>query len=369
MAFTAKHEAPVGQPAVPDDDNLHLRKNAECILHSTDRLDRHLDPRSLPIAGLRSAVVIEQSTKKVLMPCEVLNPIYRPVVIFDLDDIVWPHTHDLLRAISHVTGVEATDKDLQIYGHTRRIPQWQTPEIDAIQDAIQANRHPDVNPFVNRAHQRAVETIHAVHSMGHLYTYFTGRMSEMFAITKRVIEWNGLPLDPLTQQVDAQTHAEPKRGYLYCSCVDPKHVDEYKNTVVNSWLRNLRSVGWLGRMIIVDDTPKAFKNEIENGDVVSIALDGLLNYNYWPYQKEIRVDDWYKISEFLAHYHGKALIEDPSPVRIFDCGPELPDTQLVVRKDASGLGYFKLEELPRDAYTFFPKTAAGITQRTVPGCS
>jgi hypothetical protein len=361
MAFAAKQEAPVGLPTVPDDDNLHLRKNAERILHSTHRLDRKLDPRLLPIAGLRSAILTEQEVTKEVTFREVLNPIYRPVVIFDLDDIVWPHAPDLLRAISHVTGVGATDEDLQTYGHTRRIPQWQTPGIDAIQDEIQANRHPDVNPFVNRAYQRAVETIHAVHAMGHLYTYFTGRMSEMFATTKRVIEWNGLPIDPLTQHVDARTHPEPKRGYLYCSWVDPKHVDEYKNTVMNSWLRNLRSAGWRGRMIIVDDTPKAFKNEIENGDVVAIALDGPLNHNYFPFQNEIRVADWDKISEFLAHYHGKALIEDPSPVRIFDCR-ELPDTQLVVQKDASGVGYFKLEDLPRKAYDFIPKI-------TVPGCS
>jgi hypothetical protein len=118
-------------------------------------------------------------------------------------------------------------------------------------------------------------------------------------------------------------------------------VNEYKNAVVNFWLRNLRSAGWRGRMIIVDDTPKAFKNEIENGDVVAIALDGPLNHNYWPFQNEIRVKDWDNISEFLAHYHARALIEDPSPFRIFDCGPELPDMQLKVQKDASGPGYLR----------------------------
>lgn len=346
MAFSAKQEA---------DGNFHLRKINECILHSTDQIDRHLNPKLLPIAGPRSAVLTEQGVKKELTFREILSPFYRPVVIFDLDDIVWPHAPDLLRAISYVTGVEATEDDLKKYGHTRKIPQWQTDEIDRIQDAIQANRHPDVNPFVHRAHQRAVETVHAAHSMGHLYIYFTGRMSEMFATTKRVIEWNGLPFDPLTQDVDARTHPEPKQGYLYCSGVDPKHVDEYKNTVVNSWLRNLRSAGWCGRMIIVDDTPKPFKDEIEKGDVVSIALDGPLNHNFEPFRNEIRVDDWDKISEFLAHYHGKALIEDRSPFRIFDCGPELPDMQLKVQKDASGLGYFKLEDLPRKAYDFIPK--------------
>ncbi len=361
MAFAASKEAPVGLPAVPDEDNLHLRKNAEYILRSADRLNRHLDPRLLPIAGLRSAVLTEQGVKKEITFQEVLNPIYRPVVIFDLDNCVWSHTSDLIKAISHVAGVMATDKDLQVYNHTLNIPQWQTPEIEAIQKMIQANRHPDVNPFIHKASQQAVETVHAVHAMGHLYAYFTGRMSEMFVITKRVIEWNGLPLDPLTQLVDAQTHDKPKHGYLYCSCVETKDVDEYKNAVVNSWLRNLGSAGWRGRMIIVDDTPKAFKKEIENGDVVAIAPDGPLNHNYWPFKNEIRVDDWYKISEFLAHYHGQALIADPSPFRIFDCG-ELPDMQLKVQKDASGFGYFKLEDLPRKAYDFIPKI-------TVPGCS
>ena len=353
MAFAAKQEA---------DGNFHLRKINECILHSTDRIDRHLDPRLLPIAGLRSAVLTEQGVTKEVTFQEVLNPIYRPVVIFDLDNCVWPHTSDLIKAISHVTGIEATDEDLQACGHTRRIPQWQTQKIDELQDVIQANHHPDVNPFVNKADQRAVETVHAVHSMGHLYSYLTGRMSEMFAITKRAIEWNGLPIDPLTQHVDARTHAEPKQGYLYCSPVDPKQVDEYKHTVVTSWLGNLRVAGWLGRMIIVDDTPKAFKNEIENGDVVAIALDGPLNHNYWPFINENRVDDWDKISEFLAHYHGLALRGDPSPVRIFDCGPQLPGMQLVVQKAASGFGHFKLEDLPRKAYDFIPKI-------TVPDCS
>ena len=342
MASAAKQEA---------EGNLHLRINAERILQSDDRLDRHLNPRSFPVAGLRSAVLTEHGITKEVTFREILNPIFRPVVIIDLDDTVWPHATDLMKAISHVTGIEATDEDLRVCGHTRKISQWQTQEIDELQNVIQANRHPDVNPFVNTADQRAVETVHALHSMGHLYTYFTGRMSEMFAITKRAIEWNGLPIDPLTHHVDARTHEEPKQGYLYCSHVKPTEVNEYKNTVVNFWLQNLRSAGWRGQMIIVDDTPKAFKKEIENGEMVSIALDGPLNHNYFPFQNENRVEDWDTISEFLAHYHGIALREDPSPVRVFDCGPQFPDMQLVVQKDVSGCGYFKLEDLPREAYT------------------
>ncbi len=353
MAFLARQES---------ETNHHLRKEAENILHSTERLDRHLDPQLLPIAGPRSAVLTEQGETKTVIFSEVLNPVYRPVVIIDLDNTVWPHTDDLLKAISHVTGVTATNADLQACGHSRRIPQWQTAEIDEVQNIIQANHHPDVNPFVNRAEQRAVETVHALHSMGHLYTYLTGRMSEMFAITKRVIEWNGLPVDPMTVLVDARTHAEPKTGYLYCSPVEPTLVNEYKHTVVTSWLGNLRSAGWLGRMIIVDDTPKAFKTEIESGAVASIVLDGPLNHNYFPFKNEIRVGSWDNISELLAHYHELALREDPSSVRIFDCGPQLPDMQLVVRKDVAGLGFFTLDRLPREAYEFIPKI-------TVPDCS
>jgi len=360
MAFPERKEAC---------DNSFLRKDVEERLRPGNQLDRHLDPQLLPIAGLRTAIMTEQGETKKVVFRELLSPYYRPVVIFDLDDTVWSHAVDLVKAISYASGVEVTEEDLRACGHTLHIPKLQTPEIAELQKVIQDNKHPDVNPFANRAHQRAVETVHAAHAMGHLYAYLTGRKSEKYAITKRSLEWNGLPFDPSTEDVDARTHAEPKMGYLYCSRVEIADADAYKNTVVNSWLRNLRSAGWLGNMIIVDDTPKAFKNEIENGDVIAIAPDGPLNHIRPPLKNEIRVDSWYQISEFLAHYHGQALIKDPSPVRVFDCGSQFPDLQLMVRKDASGPGYFKLKDLPRGAYSFYSKTDAGITPPLVQDCN
>lgn len=346
MAIAAKQEMPV----FFEDDNLHLRKNSDYILQSTTQLPRHLDQQCLPIAGLRSAVLTENGTEKITLR-EKLNPVFRPVVIIDLDNTVWPHTHDLLRAISHVTGIEATDEDLTLCGHTRKISQWQAPKIDSIQDTIQANRHPDVNPFVSRAHQKAVETVHAVDAMGHLYAYLTGRMSEMFETTKRVIAWNRLPFDPSAQRVDARTHMEPKRGYLYCSPVDPKQVNEYKKVVVNTWLHNLREAGWLGKMIIIDDTPKAFREEIENGDVTAIALDGPLNHIMPPLIHEVRVECWDEIALLLQKYHSEAVARDPAPTRIFTGENGDADISVTVNKQASGCGYFTLEQLPPAAYS------------------
>ncbi|MCX6791422.1 MAG: hypothetical protein NT149_00065 [Candidatus Gottesmanbacteria bacterium] len=336
-------------------DNLHLRVNADAILASNEVLSRLIDPRSLPIAGLRSAVYEAAEKKSEFFPEEILNPEYQPVIIVDLDDTSWPHVHYLLRAVSHVTGIEATENDVKKYGHTRNIPQWQTDEIARMQDAIQANRHPDVNPFVNRADQHAVETLHAVHRMGHLYTYLTGRMSEMYDITKRVIQWNGMPHDGDMKKVDARKHIVPKRGYLYCSPCNPKEVDAYKHDVVTTWLKNLRAAGWKGQMVIIDDTPKAFEEEICRGDVMAIALEGLLNYRHIPFTNEMRVNSWHEISAFLSHIHGQAVQSDPNKDRVFSCGPTLPGMYMSVRKDVSGPGYFRFTSLPAAEYKFFPK--------------
>lgn len=341
-----------------DPEDLHLRVNADRVLVSRDVRPILITAETLPVAGLRMVESDGNQSYVHGVPQEVLHPKFQPVVIVDLDDTCWPHAIDLVKAISYVSGVPATEGDLFTYNHSRQIPQWMTPEINALQDIIQQGNHPEVYPFVNKAHVEAVRTLHAIDRMGHRYAYLTARLPFLFETTRRVLEWNKLPFDSAMILTDARTIAEPQNGNLYCSFTDCSDVHAFKNAAVHSWFDALRSAGWEGPMIIIDDTPKAFKDEIIRGDVISIVLDGPLNANIQPLANEHRVTSWSEIAALIGHYHQQAVLLDPSPVRRFSLKGLDKSPVLEVDKSASGTGAFSLAHIPHNAYRFLNADSA-----------
>jgi hypothetical protein len=331
------------EQSINNEGLLFLRENSDRILKSDEVLNRGINPEKLPIAGLRSFTFRENEQYITVYPKEILHEDYRPVIIVDLDETCWPHAVDYLKTISYASGVPATEKDLLDYGFSTNIPQLKVPEVMAIHYQIQKNEHPLVNPFVNKAHQGAVETMHALYKMGATCSYFTSRLFHLHPVTRRTLEWNGLPYNADMEVVDPLTHREPLHGYLYCT--PPNSVSEYKKVVLNQWRKNLKEDGWKGSMILIDDTPKDFKVEIESGEIISISLKGPLNVKKYPYINEFRVDSWDEIATILGAYHQEAVEKSPGSFRIFDLGQEAHGARLYVRKDAAGTGYFKIENL------------------------
>lgn len=323
---------------------IYLREYADRIVNSGDVIERGINPENLPISGLRKFIFRENGQDITVYPKEILHEDYRPVIIVDLDETIWPHAKGYVTTMSFTSGVRATTQDLIENGFSTNIPALKEPWVMEIHNQIQRNEHPLVNPFVNVAYQRAVEIMHALNKMGETYSYFTSRsLQHLYKMTKRGLEWNGLPLDKDAKAVDPQTHREPKNGYLYCTPKDS--VCGYKKVVLKEWLKNMREEGWKGRLILIDDTPNGLKEEIEKNEIVSISLKGLLNVKSDPYTNENRVGSWNEISTILDAYHDEAVEKSPGALRAFDLGPEAHGARLYVRKDVAGTGHFKIEDL------------------------
>ena len=323
---------------------LYLREYADRIVNSNEVIDRGINPEDLKIPGLRKFTFSENGQDITVYPREILNKDYRPFVIVDLDETIWPHAKGYLTTMSFASGVHATIQDLIEYGFSTNIPELRESWVMEIHNQIQRNEHPLVNPFVNKAFQSAVEIMHALHKMGITYSYFTSRsLQHLYTVTHRGLEWNGLPLDKDAKAVDPQTHREPKNGYLYCTPAGS--VYEYKKVVLKKWIKNMREARWRGRLILVDDTPKGLKTEIEKEEIISISLKGLLNVKLNPSTNEYRVGSWDEIATVLGAYHQEAVEKSPGSFRIFDLGPEAHGARLYVRKDVAGTGYFRIENL------------------------
>lgn len=188
--------------------------------------------------------------------------------------------------------------------------------------------------------------------MGHDFCYLTARQAKLFEVTLRVMDWNGIPHNGQSTNVDAMTtHPVPKHKELYCaqSLAD---VNGYKLTVVKQWLSRLRDQGWKGTMVIVDDLLKPFKPLVQSRQVLGISLHGDLNANFPPYEGEDRESSWEGISQRLMEIHRQAVSADPSPYRVFALDPSSSSALLVVNKGEAGVGEFTLDKVPN--YTFIP---------------
>jgi hypothetical protein len=336
---------------------LFLREYADRIVNSSEVLDRSINPEDLPIPGLRKFTFRENGQDITVYPREILHEDYCPVVIVDLDETIWPHAKAYVTTMSFASGVHATTQDLIEHGFSTNIPELKEPWVTVIHNQIQRNEHPLVNPFINVAYQPAVEIMHTLHKMGITYSYFTSRsLQHLYGVTHRGLEWNGLPLDKDAKAVNPQTHREPKNGYLYCSPAGS--VCEYKKAVLKEWIKNKREAKWKGRMILIDDTPKGLKTEIEAGEITSISLKGLLNVKLDPQTNEYRVGSWDEIGEILVAYHQEAVEKSPGALRVFDLGPEAHGARLYIRKDAAGTGYFKIEDINPLDYYLDPKSSS-----------
>lgn len=332
------------------EEGLHLRSIAESILSSGEIIPRFFDPRILQIAGLR-VVTPQTDTQEPLTPREILPEEYRPVVIYDLDDSVWPHVVHVVRAVSEASGIPITMEEFRRYGHTRKVPQWaNNPGIIKIQDDIQFDKHPVYFPFVNQAWPEAVATIQANDFMGHNFCFLTARQPQLFETTLKVMRWNGIPHNHQSTNVDALTaHPVPQDRQLYCA-QKLDDVNGYKLAVVQHWLTQLRALGWKGTMVIVDDLLKPFQSLVESGEVLGISLHGDLNANFPPYVGEIRESSWKGIAQRLMEIHRKAVAEDPNPYRVFTLDSTLPNSLLVVDKREAGAGEFTLDRISNHAF-------------------
>lgn len=321
---------------------LHLRTTAEEILNAGHVLLHFVEPSARPIAGLRT-FTHETNGPCGITPIEILPEEFRPTIIFDLDDTVWPHVRHVVTAVSEATRIPVPWEEFLQYGHTRKIPAWRdNPEVMEIHDQIQRGEHPKFFPFVNRAWSRAIETIEAVHFMGHDFSYLTARSPQLFNTTLRVMEWNNIPHDHQRDLVDAKTHEVPENGMLYCAHSELSDVNRYKFTVVKGWRDNLRDQGRSGPVVVIDDLMKPYQPLVESGEVVGISLAGPLNQNMVPCTNEHRVSSWDTIADILMGIHRQAVAADPAPFRLFDCRPDLPDTFLVAAKKETGNGEFLL---------------------------
>lgn len=334
----------------PPEEGLHLRSVADSILKSGELISRHFDPRTLPITGLR-IVTPQVNTQEPFTPKEVLSEEYRPVIIYDLDDSIWPHVVHVVRAIGEASGLPITMEEFRLYGHTRKVPQWaDNPEITKIQDDIQFDKHPIYFPFVNRAWTEAVATIQANELMGHNFSFLTARQPALFETTLKVMRWNGIPHNNQSVNIDALTaHPTPQDKQLYCA-QSLNDVNGYKLAVVKQWLTQLRSSGWKGTMIVIDDLLKPFQSLVESQQVLGISLHGDLNANFPPYNGEDREVSWEGISQKLMEVHRQAVADDPNPYRVFVLNSVLPDSLLVVDKRETGVGEFNLDRISNQVF-------------------
>lgn len=321
---------------------LHLRATTQKILESEGKLSYLDDPPSLPIAGLRTF----EHQGLTITPQEILSSDYRPLLVLDLDESIWPHVEFVIKSVSEASGVPASMEDLKKSGYSTKIPQWKdNSRVMATHDQIVGGNHPIYFPYVNKAFPEAVKVIKANAQMGHQYCYLTGRPAGLFTTTLRTLEWNDLPHDHRALPVDARTHSLPLPGYLYCSQVGLSKINDYKKEVTTQWINNLKKSDWKGKLIIIDDLLKPFRQLIESDEIIGISLQGYHNLNMLPYQGEIRFTSWVDIGQSLMEIHQQAIKSDPIPWRIFDCSPILSKKLLIVSKKEAGSGQFPLDEI------------------------
>lgn len=338
---------------------IYTRDQADMILQSHDVMKIGLDPTLFPIAGLRTISLKGSQTD---IPLELLSRKYQPIVISDLDEMVWKHIEAVVQAMGNKTGKPITMEYFRHYGNTRRIPEWNTPEGMNAQDEIIGGSDDRYFPYVNKAFPEAVASLISQQKMGHGLAYLTGRPAFVIPATLRVLEWNGLPVDTRQKTyVDAFTHIKPKDGFVYGADAMPMLVGrtyEHKQEVVKHWLHHLRQDGWEGTMVVLDDLPKSYGSLLKSGEITVISLTGDVNASREPLAGETRVGTWEAISDILMGIHRKAVASDSSPYRLFECGNRV----LKVEKDSVGPGYFKLNDIPRHAYTWIESGHDSVQQ-------
>jgi|GEM_PF-6595926 len=333
-------------------ENIYTRCEAERVLFSNIKRSLFIDPLSLPIAGLRSISSDEIHTSLNSVPREILLFEHKPILLFDLDEVMWPHIYDsVVVAVGEATGKRISRDRYRTIGNTRCIPEWKDDaEIMKIHDSIVRGEHPEYYPYVNIADPKAIATLHAVKSMGHTFSYLTSRPSTVLRDTLRVIGWNGMPMDENQRDfVDAFEHDKPKNGYVYGGNGIPMmegRKGEHKREIVDHWLKNLRAEGWKGQMVFIDDLLYPFEKLIEERNMLGIALRGDVNASRKPIKGEVRVDSWLDISSMLMEVHKRAVASDSSPYRIF----EYQGKKLIVDKNQAGVGVFSLRTIPRSAW-------------------
>ena len=264
-------------------ENLHLRSTAESLLQNST-------PLLIPDLSLTAEFT------------QTLPPFpqdQQPIIILDLDDTVWRHVKHLVKAISEASNVPIDMDYYREIGHTRKIPEWQTPEISAIHDQILLNQHSDYLPSVNLAYQDALNTITALKQLNCRLVYLTSRPLETYDLTLKTLALNSLPYAQIKTPPDALQDSTPQADHLYCSPFNTPSGTEYKQTVVNRWLINLDQQGWQGPLIIVDDLLKPFQNIIDQKTIYGISLAGDVNFHAEPYLNETRFPSWPEISQHL----------------------------------------------------------------------
>jgi len=340
MVFNPENLNPDCLPNL-NESQLHKRSVAENLLDNPPHFPA-IDPETLPIAGLKSF----EHQGNLIYPQEILPPADQPFIILDLDDTVWPQVKYLIRAISEASGVPVSMEDFRPIGHTRKIPQWQTPEITDIHDQMEIGNHPDFLPHVSHAFPEAILTINALKQMGHQFSYLTSRSPELFSITYKVLQLNQLPVSPMNEPINPLSHSYPHYQLLYNSDKNFPSGTDYKYEVVTQWLQNLKANGWQGQMVVIDDLLKAFQSHIDSENIIGISLNGPLNEHTQPYNKEIRLDSWTQISQIIMSLHQRTLENSSSPDRIFSLDEASPNTILVVSKNQAGCNHFNLCQTP-----------------------
>ena len=268
-------------PVYPD--NLHLRSTAESLLHRSTPL---LTPNPSLLNNWRRSLSSFPEGQQ-------------PIIILDLDDTVWPHTKHLVKAISEASEIPIDMDYFHSIGHTRKIPEWQTPEITSLHDQILLGDHPEHLPFVNLAYQEALDTITALDQLNCHLTYLTSRPNQLHNLTLKTMALSSLPHANSQEPLNALQDSTPQPDHLYCSPFNLPSGTQYKQTVVNRWLINLRQQNQQGPLIIIDDLLKPFQEIIDQKTVFGISLQGDLNYHTKPYQNEDRLQSWDQISKYL----------------------------------------------------------------------
>lgn len=264
-------------------DNLHLRSTAESLLLS-------------PTPLLTPDLALLNNWTQSLSPFEKGQ---QPIIILDLDDTVWPHVEHLVKALSEASEIPIDMDYYRSIGHTRKIPEWQTSEINTIHDQILLNTHPEYLPLVNLAHQDALDLITALKALNCRLVYLTARTQETYNLTLKTLALNSLPHADSIEPTNALMDSTPQSDHLYCSPFDLPSGTQYKRTVVDRWLINLRQQNWQGPLIIIDDLLKPFRNIIDQETVFGISLEGNVNHHTQTYPNEDRLQSWTEISNYL----------------------------------------------------------------------
>lgn len=331
----AEQQHPIGVTT-----DFSLRPQAEAMLESGIKRSIFLDPLSLPIAGLRAIIPDGVYPSLGDVPKEVLPFADTPFVIIDLDDSLWPHAEAFVHAVGEASGKPITMDEYRIYGYSREVPKWKNdPRVMKIHDDILQGKNPIYFPFMNPAYPDAVKGVHAIERMGHNFIYYTARQRWLYETTRQTLRWNRLPLSA-SRQADGQFDVLPQTGKLYLVENSVPGIAD-KSVVAAQWLENLRSRGWHGKMVIIDDLLTPYKDIIHDPQVVAISLANDVNISRQIQTDEHRVNSWSEISEILMRIHEKAVANSALPYREFT----LRGTQYRFDKSQTGNGVFSYSSI------------------------